>query len=58
MNDMSKCQILKLQAEIGRHVIEDREWEVYKVLLDEGEALTDSRNKIEEGIWKMLMGWE
>lgn len=39
-------------------MIEDREWEVYKVLLDEGEALSGARNRIEEGVWKMLMGWE
>ncbi|XP_027366717.1 ACT domain-containing protein ACR10-like isoform X1 [Abrus precatorius] len=45
-------------AEIGRHLIGDREWEVYRVLLDEGEGLSVTRNKIEEGVWKMLMGWE
>ncbi|KAL2323204.1 hypothetical protein Fmac_027583 [Flemingia macrophylla] len=45
-------------AEIGRHLIGDREWEVYKILLDEGEGLSVGRNKIEEGVWKMLMGWE
>ncbi|XP_061345762.1 ACT domain-containing protein ACR10 [Gastrolobium bilobum] len=45
-------------AEIGRHVIRDREWEVYRVLLDEGESLSVPWNKIEKGVWKMLMGWE
>ncbi|KAA8518703.1 hypothetical protein F0562_016523 [Nyssa sinensis] len=45
-------------AEIGRHMIGDREWEVYRVLLDEGDGLSISRNKIEEAVWKMLMGWE
>lgn len=45
-------------AEIGRHVIEDREWEVYRILLDEGEGMSVPRNKIEEGVWKMLMGWD
>ncbi|CAL0326782.1 unnamed protein product [Lupinus luteus] len=45
-------------AEIGRHVIGDREWEVYRILLDEGEGLSVPRNKIEKGVWKMLMGWE
>ncbi|KAK2401185.1 ACT domain-containing protein acr10 [Trifolium repens] len=45
-------------AEIGRHVIADREWEVYRILLDEGEGLSVPRNKIEEGVWKMLMGWD
>ncbi|KAE8099678.1 hypothetical protein FH972_017636 [Carpinus fangiana] len=45
-------------AEIGRHIIGDREWEVYRVLLDEGDGLSVPRNKIAEGVWKMLMGWE
>ncbi|XAR69150.1 [Protein-PII] uridylyltransferase [Bertholletia excelsa] len=45
-------------AEIGRHLIGDREWEVYRVLLDEGEGLSVPRNQIEEAVWKMLMGWE
>ncbi|KAL2345095.1 hypothetical protein Fmac_006380 [Flemingia macrophylla] len=45
-------------AEVGRHVIGDREWEVYRVLLDEGDSLSVPRNKIEKGVWKMLMGWE
>lgn len=45
-------------AEIGRHVIGDREWEVYRILLDEGEGLAVSWNKIEGEVRKMLMGWE
>ncbi|KAK9290593.1 hypothetical protein L1049_008764 [Liquidambar formosana] len=45
-------------AEIGRHMIGDREWEVYRVLLDEGDSLSVPRKKIEEGVWTMLMGWE
>lgn len=45
-------------AEVGRHVIGDRECEVYRVLLDEGEGLSFPRNKIEKGVWKKLMGWE
>ncbi|MED6211990.1 ACT domain-containing protein acr10 [Stylosanthes scabra] len=45
-------------AEIGRHAIGDREWEVYRILLDEGEGSPLPRNKIEKGVWKMLMGWE
>ncbi|CAK9160793.1 unnamed protein product [Ilex paraguariensis] len=44
-------------AEIARHMIGDREWEVYRVLLDEGDGMSVSRNKIEEAVWKMLMGW-
>lgn len=45
-------------AEIGRHVIGDREWEVYRVLLDETDGLSVPSNRIEEAVWKMLMGWE
>ncbi|KAL5546099.1 hypothetical protein UlMin_005786 [Ulmus minor] len=45
-------------AGIRRHIIREREWEVYRVLLDEGDGLSVPKNKIEEGIWKMLMGWE
>ncbi|XVF07835.1 hypothetical protein REPUB_Repub06bG0173900 [Reevesia pubescens] len=45
-------------AEIGRHMIGDREWEVYRILLDEGASLSIPRRKVEEGVWKMLMGWE
>ncbi|XP_057512744.1 ACT domain-containing protein ACR10-like [Actinidia eriantha] len=45
-------------AEIGRRMIGDREWEVYRVLLDEGEDFSVPTNQIEEAVWKMLMGWE
>lgn len=45
------------QAEIRRHLIGDREWEVYRVMLDEGAGSSVSRSKIEEGVRKMLMGW-
>ena len=46
------------QVEIGRHMICDREWEVYRILLDEGDGYHVPRNKIEEGVRKILMGWE
>ncbi|XP_015951545.1 ACT domain-containing protein ACR10 isoform X2 [Arachis duranensis] len=56
---LNMLQTCIFSAEIGRHVIGDREWEVYRILLDEGgEGLSLPRNKIEEGVWKMLMGWE
>ncbi|GLT56694.1 hypothetical protein SLA2020_297190 [Shorea laevis] len=45
-------------AEVGRHMIGDREWEVYRVLLDEGDDSSIPRAKIKEEVWKMLMGWE
>ncbi|KAK6943879.1 hypothetical protein RJ641_024981, partial [Dillenia turbinata] len=42
-------------AEIGRHLIGDREFEVYRILLDEGDGLSVPRSKIVEGVRKMLM---
>ncbi|KAH6806021.1 ACT-like superfamily protein [Perilla frutescens var. frutescens] len=45
-------------AEIGRHTIGDREWEVYRVLLDEGDLRCVSKKKVEETVWKMLMSWK
>ncbi|KAL3536226.1 hypothetical protein ACH5RR_004687 [Cinchona calisaya] len=45
-------------AEIGRYMIGDREWEVYRVLLDERDGLSVPREKIKEAVWKMLMRWE
>lgn len=39
-------------------MIHDREWEVYRILLDEGDGYPVPRNKIEEGVRKILMGWE
>ncbi|EXB75885.1 hypothetical protein L484_022562 [Morus notabilis] len=45
-------------AEIRRHMIGGREWEVYRVLLDEGDISSVPRNAIEGKVWKMLMGWE
>ncbi|MBA0615762.1 hypothetical protein Godav_015874 [Gossypium davidsonii] len=50
-----------LKFDDGRRLgdmIGDREWEVYRVLLDEGASLSIPRQKIEEGVWKLLMGWE
>lgn len=57
-NCRNKFNLIVFQAEIGRHMIGDREWEVYRVLLDEGDGLSVPRNKIAEGVWKMLMGWQ
>ncbi|XP_042458239.1 ACT domain-containing protein ACR10-like isoform X1 [Zingiber officinale] len=44
-------------AEIGRHVIGDREWEVYRVHLGDDHELCASKDKIVDGVTKMLMGW-
>ncbi|CAL9085321.1 unnamed protein product [Musa textilis] len=53
-------KILKIRiflAEIGRHVVGDREWEVYRVHLGDDHELCESRDKIVEAVTKMLMGW-
>ncbi|XP_022982961.1 ACT domain-containing protein ACR10-like [Cucurbita maxima] len=44
-------------AEIRRYLIGDQEWEVYRVMLDEGAGSSIPRNKIKDGVRKMLMGW-
>ncbi|KAF5733722.1 hypothetical protein HS088_TW16G00162 [Tripterygium wilfordii] len=45
-------------VEIGRHMIHDREWEAYRILLDEADGSAVPRKKIEEGVREKLMGWE
>ncbi|OEL15813.1 ACT domain-containing protein ACR10 [Dichanthelium oligosanthes] len=46
-------------AEIGRHVVEEREWEVYRVHFGEEHDLSSSlRSKIVDGVTSMLMGWD
>ncbi|CAM8949151.1 unnamed protein product [Rhodiola kirilowii] len=55
---LSMLNVCIFLAEIGRHIIDGREWEVYRVLLDEGDCMSVPRQKIEEGVWKMLMGWD
>ncbi|KAL3520764.1 hypothetical protein ACH5RR_018913 [Cinchona calisaya] len=45
-------------VEIGRHMIHDREWEVYRILLDEYDGFSLPRNDIKECVRKKLMGWE
>lgn len=44
-------------AEIGRHVVNDREWEVYRILLGDDESSADY-TKLIERVTNMLMGWE
>ncbi|XWS74159.1 hypothetical protein CRYUN_Cryun02cG0191600 [Craigia yunnanensis] len=48
-------------AEIGRHSSPDREWEVYRFLLDENSRFKLSsivaRNQIVDKVRRMLMGW-
>ncbi|KAL0340694.1 UNVERIFIED_CONTAM: ACT domain-containing protein ACR10 [Sesamum radiatum] len=45
-------------VEIGRHRINDREWEVYRILIDECDCLSATREEIKECVRKKLMGWE
>ncbi|EPS69784.1 hypothetical protein M569_04982, partial [Genlisea aurea] len=48
-------------AEIWRYMIGGREWEVYRVLLGEGDGSSNSavsKKKMEETVWRMLMSWE
>ena len=39
-------------------MIRGREWEVYRILLDEGDCYSLPRKKVEEGVRNRLMGWE
>ncbi|KAL3523503.1 hypothetical protein ACH5RR_016337 [Cinchona calisaya] len=45
-------------VEIGRHRIHDREWEVYRILLDECDGFSLPKIEIKECVRKKLMGWE
>ncbi|WOL05834.1 hypothetical protein Cni_G14565 [Canna indica] len=55
---LKMLQIRIFLAEIGRHVIGDREWEVYRILLCDDFELCAPQNKIIEGVTNMLMGWD
>ncbi|GAB2272289.1 ACT domain-containing protein acr10 [Dionaea muscipula] len=55
---LKMLNICIFSAEVGRHIIEHREWEVYRVLLYEAEGSSVPRSKIEEQVWKTLMGWD
>lgn len=55
---LKNLNTLIFSAEISRHMIRDREWEVYRVLMEEGNGLSVPRSKIEEAVRQMLMGWE
>ena len=52
--------VICLQAEIGRHVVDDREWEVYRVHLGEhdDELSCSAQIKIIDSVTNMLMGWD
>ncbi|KAJ8434276.1 hypothetical protein Cgig2_009251 [Carnegiea gigantea] len=58
---LKKLGICVFSAEIGRYTASDREWEVYRFLLDENceyQLLTAvARNEIVDRVRRMLMGW-
>ncbi|KAF8042662.1 hypothetical protein BT93_A1104 [Corymbia citriodora subsp. variegata] len=55
---LKKLNLGIFSVDIGRHMIGDREWEVYRVLLNEGEGSSIARETIEDEVWKVLMGWD
>lgn len=55
---LKNMNISVFSVEIGRHRIHDREWEVYRILLDECDGFSLPRNEIKECVRKKLMGWE
>ncbi|KAL9365385.1 hypothetical protein Peur_043258 [Populus x canadensis] len=58
---LKKLGICIFSAEIGRHSTQDRQWEVYRFLLDENcdvpLASSQARNQIVDRIRRTLMGW-
>ncbi|KAL9268517.1 ACT domain-containing protein [Drosera capensis] len=58
---LKAVSICIFSAEIGRHTASDREWEVYRFLLDENceyQLLSvASRNQIVDKVRRTLMGW-
>lgn len=55
---ITSLSIRIFSVQIARHRIHDREWEVYRVLLDEGDVALVPRSMIKECVVKNLMGWE
>ncbi|CAI0443135.1 unnamed protein product [Linum tenue] len=58
---LRKSGICIFSAEIGRHSTQDREWEVYRFLLDESREFPlsspESRSKVVKRVRRTLMGW-
>ncbi|KAJ8747368.1 hypothetical protein K2173_012827 [Erythroxylum novogranatense] len=58
---LKKLRICVLLAEIGRHSTHNREWEVYRFLLDENCKFSldcnQARNHILDKVKRTLMGW-
>ncbi|KAL5717024.1 ACT domain-containing protein acr10 [Ranunculus cassubicifolius] len=55
---LKKLNTCIFSAEIGRHAIGGREWEVYRIRLEDSGRLSLPRNKIEGEVCKALMGWD
>ncbi|CAN1798253.1 ACT domain-containing protein ACR9 [Linum perenne] len=58
---LKKSEICIFSAEIGRHSTQEREWEVYRFLLDESHEFPlsshEARRRVVKRVWKTLMGW-
>uniref|UniRef100_A0A2P2PJ15 ACT domain-containing protein ACR n=1 Tax=Rhizophora mucronata TaxID=61149 RepID=A0A2P2PJ15_RHIMU len=58
---LKKFGICVILAEIGRHTTQNRQWEVYRFLLDDNcefsSASDEIRNQIVDRVKKTLMGW-
>ncbi|XP_071710658.1 ACT domain-containing protein ACR10-like [Rutidosis leptorrhynchoides] len=54
---ITSLSIRIFSVEIARHKIDDREWEVYRVILDEGDIVSVPRSMIKKCVIKNLMGW-
>ncbi|VFQ99403.1 unnamed protein product [Cuscuta campestris] len=58
---LKSLEICVFSAEIGRHSTSEREWEVYRFLLDDSPnfplASKRARNDIVDGVKRTLMGW-
>ncbi|XP_078427553.1 ACT domain-containing protein ACR10-like [Wolffia australiana] len=45
-------------AEVGRHVVGGREWEVYRILLNDGVRTPAALGRVRDRVLNMLMGWD
>ncbi|KAI3917133.1 hypothetical protein MKX01_003582 [Papaver californicum] len=55
---LKMLKICIFTADVGRHKIGDKECEVYRILLGEGNGFSMSWKTIEGEVRKMLMGWK
>ncbi|XP_019198687.1 PREDICTED: ACT domain-containing protein ACR10-like isoform X2 [Ipomoea nil] len=55
---LKRLDIYISSVETGRHWVHDREWEVFRMVLDESDSSTLPRDKIKECVRNKLMGWD